>query len=125
MPRRRHSHERVDGPMAHERLRQNSQTRLLDIKAGRDKRILAVVRRPFEKRIRELEKLIFTYRKLVEKVCTISYHRRFSVRRSPRFLSTMSFGFSLGDFVIAIRLAAEIYEKCFTRAQGAGEPNDS
>ena len=33
----------------------------------------------------------------------------------------MSFGFSAGDFIAAMRLAAEIYEKCFTKAQGAGK----
>ena len=44
------------------------------------------------------------------------------VWRSRLFsLFIMSFGFSPSDILVAVRLAAEIYDKCFTRAQGAGE----
>lgn len=33
----------------------------------------------------------------------------------------MSFGFSVGDIIACYKLAADIYDHCFTRAQGAGE----
>jgi len=33
----------------------------------------------------------------------------------------MSFGFSVGDIITCSRLAAEIYDHCFTKAQGAGK----
>ena len=34
--------------------------------------------------------------------------------------ANMSFGFSPSDIIAAVALAYKIYEKCFTRAQGAG-----
>ena len=33
----------------------------------------------------------------------------------------MSFGFAPGDIIAAVTLVAHIYEKCFTKAQAAGE----
>lgn len=33
----------------------------------------------------------------------------------------MSFGFAPGDIIAAVTLVAQIYEKCFTKAQAAGE----
>lgn len=33
----------------------------------------------------------------------------------------MSFGFSLSDIVLACQLAYTVYDRCFTRANGAGK----
>ena len=33
----------------------------------------------------------------------------------------MSFGFSVSDIVISYQLAFQIYDRCFTKAQGAGK----
>lgn len=33
----------------------------------------------------------------------------------------MSFGFSLSDIVLSYQLAFKVYDRCFTRAHGAGE----
>lgn len=33
----------------------------------------------------------------------------------------MSFGFSVSDLRVALQLALFLHEKCFTKAQGAGE----
>lgn len=33
----------------------------------------------------------------------------------------MSFGFSLSDIVVSYQLAREIYDRCFTKSQAAGE----
>lgn len=33
----------------------------------------------------------------------------------------MSFGFSVSDLVVGGKLAFDIYQQCFTKAQGAGE----
>ena len=33
----------------------------------------------------------------------------------------MSFGFSLSDIVLSYQLAFTVYDRCFTRAHGAGE----
>ena len=33
----------------------------------------------------------------------------------------MSFGFSLSDVLLACQLAYTVYDRCFTKANGAGE----